>query len=196
MRVRERPWPDIARLRASDADRDRVADRLREALAEGRLTVEEHAERLDAVYAAKTYADLEPIVADLPAPESGDPLTVSHGGHPAPPVVLPSAVSAFFGAARRTGRWLVPPNGTVTACFGEVELDLCQAVLSQREVTITLSVLFGTVTVKVPPGVRVESSVGGLFGGSSLPSGGPYGVDAPVVRLAGFVMFGSLDVRR
>ena len=45
-------------MRASDADRDEVADRLREALAEGRITPEEHAERIDAVYKAKTYADL------------------------------------------------------------------------------------------------------------------------------------------
>lgn len=52
-------------MRASDSDRDRVAEQLREALAEGRLTAEEHAERLDAVYQAKTYAELAPIVEDL-----------------------------------------------------------------------------------------------------------------------------------
>ncbi|TDD63364.1 DUF1707 SHOCT-like domain-containing protein, partial [Actinomadura rubrisoli] len=54
-------------MRASDADRDQVADRLREALAEGRITPEEHAERIDVVYNAKTYADLEPVLADLPS---------------------------------------------------------------------------------------------------------------------------------
>ncbi|WP_157872195.1 DUF1707 SHOCT-like domain-containing protein, partial [Streptomyces silaceus] len=54
-------------LRASDADRDRTADILREALAEGRLTAEEHAERIDGVYRAKTMAELEPLVGDLPA---------------------------------------------------------------------------------------------------------------------------------
>ncbi|NUP44134.1 MAG: DUF1707 domain-containing protein, partial [Streptomyces sp.] len=54
-------------LRASDADRDRIADILREALAEGRLDPEEHADRIDAVYRAKTVGELDPLVRDLPA---------------------------------------------------------------------------------------------------------------------------------
>jgi hypothetical protein len=56
-----------SRLRASDADRDRAASVLNEALAEGRLTPEEHSERLDSIYAAKTQADLVPVLEDLPA---------------------------------------------------------------------------------------------------------------------------------
>ena len=55
-----------SRLRASDADRDRAASVLNEALAEGRLTAEEHSERLDSIYAAKTQADLVPLLEDLP----------------------------------------------------------------------------------------------------------------------------------
>ena len=63
--------PDRSELRASDADRDRVAARLREALAEGRLTPDEHSERLDAVYSSKTLGELAPLVRDLPeSPES------------------------------------------------------------------------------------------------------------------------------
>jgi len=53
-------------LRASDADREQVAERLRQATAEGRLTAEELEERLEAVFAARTYGDLDPHVADLP----------------------------------------------------------------------------------------------------------------------------------
>jgi hypothetical protein len=55
-------------LRASDADRDAVADLLRGAHAEGRLTVEELYERLDAALAARTIGDLAPLTADLPVP--------------------------------------------------------------------------------------------------------------------------------
>ena len=51
------PEPDPT-LRASDADRDAVAERLREAHAEGRLTVEEVGERLDATFAARTLGEL------------------------------------------------------------------------------------------------------------------------------------------
>ncbi|MBK3627994.1 DUF1707 domain-containing protein, partial [Streptomyces sp. MBT49] len=60
------PTPPSA-LRASDADRDRVADILRDALAEGRLTADEHAERVEGVLAAKTVGELEVFVRDLPA---------------------------------------------------------------------------------------------------------------------------------
>ena len=54
-------------MRASDADRDRIADILRDALAEGRLTAEEHAERVEGVLQAKTVGELQPFVRDLPA---------------------------------------------------------------------------------------------------------------------------------
>ncbi len=54
-------------LRASDTDRERVAEILRDAVAEGRLAMEEFQERLEATYAARTYGELEPITADLPA---------------------------------------------------------------------------------------------------------------------------------
>ena len=57
-----------SRLRASDADRDTAAAVVNNALAEGRLTAEEHSQRLDAIFAAKTHADLVPVLDDLPAP--------------------------------------------------------------------------------------------------------------------------------
>ncbi|MCU7723252.1 DUF1707 domain-containing protein [Actinoplanes sp. KI2] len=54
------------RMRAADADRHRVADRLRAALEEGRLDLTEYDERLQGAYAAKTYGDLDRLLADLP----------------------------------------------------------------------------------------------------------------------------------
>ncbi|WP_333744318.1 DUF1707 domain-containing protein, partial [Streptomyces ardesiacus] len=69
--------PRTSELRASDADRDRVADMLREALAEGRLTADEHAERVEGVLAAKTVGELDVFVRDLPAAHRA-------GGAPAP----------------------------------------------------------------------------------------------------------------
>jgi Domain of unknown function (DUF1707) len=61
------PMPGDARIRASDADRERAAAALREHLAAGRLTIEEFDERLDRAYAAKTLGELDEIMADLPA---------------------------------------------------------------------------------------------------------------------------------
>jgi hypothetical protein len=59
----------VTELLASDADRDRIAERLRTAAGEGRLTSEELEQRLESAFAARTGAELEPLVADLPAPQ-------------------------------------------------------------------------------------------------------------------------------
>jgi hypothetical protein len=55
-------------MRAADADRQAVADKLRVALDEGRLDLHEYDERLQQAYAAKTYGDLEALLTDLPVP--------------------------------------------------------------------------------------------------------------------------------
>lgn len=54
-------------IRASDADRERVADRLRESAGDGRITPDELAERLDAVFTARTIGELDRVMHDLPA---------------------------------------------------------------------------------------------------------------------------------
>ncbi|TQL94530.1 cell wall-active antibiotic response 4TMS protein YvqF [Actinoallomurus bryophytorum] len=186
-------------MRASDSDRDRVADQLREAMAEGRLTAEEHAERLDAVYQAKTYAELAPIVRDLPAtggvgpPESAGP--VVRDDLPPPHAGTPNIV-AVFGGAERSGRWLVEPETNVVAVFGGIELDLRQAVLSRREVTINVVAIMGGVNVTVPPGVRVANSIAAILGGASVPPEDTVDPDAPVIRLTGFALFGGVSVQR
>jgi Domain of unknown function (DUF1707) len=59
---------DQHKMRASDRDRQRVVDRLRGALEDGRLTMEEYVDRMEAAYQAATYGDLAPLCADLPAP--------------------------------------------------------------------------------------------------------------------------------
>ncbi len=67
--------PPDPRLRAGDGDRDAVAEQLREAHAEGRLTMEELDDRLGRTYAARTFADLAPLTADLPPRPFGGSIT-------------------------------------------------------------------------------------------------------------------------
>lgn len=55
-----------SRLRASDADRERIVEKLRQSAAEGRLTMEEFEQRMSAAYAAKTFGELAALTADLP----------------------------------------------------------------------------------------------------------------------------------
>src|SRR4051795_6887364 len=68
------PRPPGPELRAADADRERVAEVLRDALAEGRLDMEEFEERLEATYSARTYGELTPIPRDLPGAAGSTPL--------------------------------------------------------------------------------------------------------------------------
>ncbi|GAA2163632.1 DUF1707 SHOCT-like domain-containing protein [Actinomadura napierensis] len=199
MNLPEQPSePDSpARMRASDADRDQVADRLREALAEGRITPEEHAERIDAVYRAKTYADLEPLLADLPSEQAPLPKVRLHKDEaPLPPPASQSSnLVAVFSGVTRKGRWLVEPTTNVSCVFGGVELDFRQAVLSRGEVTVNISCLFGGVDITVPPGVRVTSSVASVFAGTELPDD-VIDPEAPLIRLTGMNIFGGINVSR
>src|SRR5215472_4113775 len=103
--------PDKGNLRASDADRERIADILRQAAGDGRLTMEELDERLDSVYAAKTYAELEPITKDLPAAGTAHPPVAAPvpagdlsrvGGEP-----TSHAAIAIMGGFSRKGAWVV-----------------------------------------------------------------------------------------
>lgn len=192
------PAADPATMRASDADRDRVADRLREALAEGRLSAEEHAERIDAVYAAKTYAELAPILHDLPMDDESLPGadTPPSGSGASAPARESGTVVAVFGGADRKGRWLVPVHTNVVTIFGGVELDFRQAVLTRREVTVNITCVFGGVDITVPPGVRVVNEGSAVFGGISISADDTVAPDAPVIRLTGFTLFGGVDVKR
>jgi hypothetical protein len=67
-------------MRAADADRQTVADKLKIALDEGRLDLHEYDERLQQAYAAKTYGDLDRLLTDLPvvAPQAAATPAVSH----------------------------------------------------------------------------------------------------------------------
>ena len=185
-----------SRLRASDADRDRAASVLNEALAEGRLTAEEHSERLDSIYAAKTQADLVPVLDDLPAPADATapvpatgtgPERSYHGG----PII------AIFGGAVRKGRWRVAPASKVVTVFGGADLDLRDAILPGREITITAVSVFGGMSITVPPEMRVVDSGVAIFGGRDVAAetAESESADSPVLRIHGACVFGGISVK-
>lgn len=185
-----------SRLRASDADRDRAASVLNEALAEGRLTAEEHSQRLDSIYAAKTHADIVPVIEDLPARSEFASPAVRPG-----PAVAPAGsarpIIAIFGGATRKGAWQVPRATTVVTVFGGADIDLRYATLPAREVTIRAFSVFGGVGITVPPEMHVIDSGFAIFGGrdvsgESAESARP---DAPVLHLTGFCLFGGIGVK-
>jgi hypothetical protein len=185
-----------SRLRASDADRDRAASVLNEALAEGRLTPDEHSERLDSIYAAKTQADLVPLLDDLPVPAGAlepvpAPGAVAERSYHGGPIV------AIFGGAVRKGRWRVPPSSTMVTVFGGAELDLRDAILPGREITIKAVSVFGGMSITVPPEMRVVDSGVAVFGGRDVAGETPESEapNAPVLRLQGACVFGGISIK-
>jgi hypothetical protein len=189
-------------LRASDADREHIAELLGRAFAEGRLSSEEHSERLEAAYAAKTLGELRPLIEDLPvefAPPSAP------AGQPAsqPSDALSrynsgEQVVAVFGETQRTGRWLVRSGLNARALFGSVELDLTEAILEQREITITANAVFGEVVIRVPDGVVLHDEGSSVFGSRKLVTspGTTFGPETPVVHIRGVALFGSVESKR
>lgn len=183
-----------AEIRASDADRDRIADILREALAEGRLEPEEHAERIDAVYRAKTRGELEPLVRDVPAcparAAAGLPSDAASG-----PSAGPENLIAVFGGAVRKGRWRPRRRTHAFAVFGGVEIDLTEAVFEQREIVIQAWAVFGAVEIRVPENVSLHGSGSGVFGGVDIAEREAPDSEAPVIRVSGFALFGGIDAK-
>jgi hypothetical protein len=192
--------PEPRNLRASDADRERVANVLREAAGDGRLTMDELDERLDAVYAAKTYAELEPITHDLPgagatyvpasAPVSaGDP--ARFGG-----VGTSSGAVAIMGGFSRKGDWTIPKDFTAFCLMGGGEIDLREARFAEREVAIHIVAIMGGCEIIVPEDATVRvTGVGimGAFDHSTAGSGTPGG---PVITVNGLAIMGGVDVKR
>lgn len=194
--------PDNRALRASDADRDQVADVLRSAAADGRLTLAELQDRLEMLFEAKTYGELEPVVADLPgtldvrrpvaAPSTSNAVSRVGGGRP----VNRSAKAIFSGVARR-GQWVVPSHYRVKAVFGGVDLDLRNARLEAHEVTIDAIAVFGGVNIVAPEDVVVLVDGIGIFGGFADQASDRQPPDgSPVVRVTGKAVFGGVNVER
>ncbi|GLF94425.1 DUF1707 SHOCT-like domain-containing protein [Streptomyces yaizuensis] len=187
------PAPAQDRLRASDADRDRIADILRDALAEGRLDAEEHSERIDAVYRAKTMGELQPLVQDLPAVRPAS----APSGRPAPagPQGPGENLIAVFSSSVRKGRWRVGARTNAFALFGSVEIDLTEALFSQRHTVINATSIFGSVEVRVPENISLRGNGNGLFGSFEVRTLESVETDAPVVTVHGYALFGSVEAR-
>jgi len=185
-----------ARLRVSDAERFQVAEVLRQAAGEGRIDLDELDERLEATFAAKTYADLVPITADLPA--AGAPVVRRPAGHV---VAGPAYTSTFamMSETRRSGPWQVGPLHAAFALMGGVVLDLRQAVFASREVTIKASALMGSVDVIVnPQTVVICDGIGfmGEYRESRARTEAQTSPESPVVRVKGLAMMGRVNVKR
>lgn len=194
--------PEHSQFRIGDADRERAAEVLREAAAQGRISLEELDERLEQAWTARTYADLEPLTADLPGHGS------ARAGSTAPAVrpggrVVPGdrqqTASAILSGLDRSGHWVVPEQFTVTILMGGATLDLRAASFAAPEVVLNINAVMGGCEVIVDLATRVVIEGNGVMGSFAAASGNPkpeLTPDSPTVRIRGTALLGSVGVYR
>jgi hypothetical protein len=176
-------------VRASDAEREQTVAVLRAHAVEGRLTLEEFAQRLDTVYEARTRPELEALTQDLPAdpPDSGLP----RGRRPK------RFTGVAFGSVERRGRWRVPRFASLAVLFGDADIDLRAAEIDGQTVTINALVLFGNADFYVPKSVDVDLGGFTIFGHRrEHGDDAPPARHAPLVRIRVYSLFGTSDVWR
>jgi hypothetical protein len=183
-------------LRISDADRDRAGEVLREAHAQGRITVDELDERLTSVYSAKTESDLVPVTRDLPAvPGPGSaavaPARGRIGGTPRFRMSL-----AILGGASRDGAWVVPPEYKAIATLGGIKLDMSDSTFAEAETVIKAYAVLGGMEITVPEDAEVEVGAVGIMGGIDHGGEGPGVPGGPRIRIVGVAVMGGIEVKR
>lgn len=191
-------------LRASDSDRERVAEVLRDALAEGRLAMEEFEERLESTYRARTYGELAPLTADLPGASGSSAPAVRPGSAGAPArwseriggAATSRGAFAMWGGFLRSGRWTAPRAFTAVVFQGGGKIDLRDARFEAAEITLRCFALMGGMEVVVPPGVQVRVTGFGLMGGFDRTEDGTGDEGAPAVKVTGFALWGGVGTKR
>jgi hypothetical protein len=177
-------------VRASDAEREAVVERLRVATVEGRLTLSELTERTEAAYTATTRGELVSITADLPA-VSGSPAA------PMRPIARDDRewVVAVMGDSKRQGRWRVEGPLAAVAVMGDVVIDLRGAEVPRGDVDITATAVMGDVKIFVPDGVDVQLSGIAVMGDKKVKvREAPAGQTAPRVVVRATAIMGDVKV--
>jgi hypothetical protein len=197
----------VGDLRASDADRERTAEMLRHAVAEGRLDIIELEERLERTFAAKTYRELALVTTDLPM---GEPPGVGDGvrrtgrgrglpavaGVPGPLTVPgPSEITAVLKDQKIAGSWLVPPRVTIRALLGKVTLDFTEAA-TPHNVVLEVAMGLAQLVLIVPDDISVEFERGTqVMVSRKNRSRGQPAPGTPRLRVRGLVVASELSAR-
>ena len=184
------PLPE---LRASHADRDRIAEQLRVAAGDGRLTMEELDERLEKALSARTGSELAVLVTDLPAVgQTGSAIEATAQAKEL------TRIEVSSGSAKRDGRWVVPRAAEVKVGSGSVKLDLTQAVLTGPILQVQATVRSGSLTIVTKPGIEVVMDSVSVSSGSAKVRQPKEAGSVPTVlrvEVSGKVNSGSITAR-
>jgi Domain of unknown function (DUF1707)/Cell wall-active antibiotics response 4TMS YvqF len=174
---------------ASDDDRDEALQALRQALVDGRITTEQHGERVSKVLVARYVSELEDLTGDIPSAERL-PAKVDHGPVPARAQRTHAVLRSVW--LRPQGD--VPDQLRSGAIGGNAEIDLRDTVIPPDGLEVKVWAYFGDVTVIVPPRVQVSLRATPVLGRveqaiASAPAGGPK------IRIRAVALFGDISVR-
>lgn len=138
------------RRRVSDLEREEVADVLRDAAGEGRLSYAELEERLETLYSSKTYGDLVELTTDLPNGPRAPGLPEVSPPYSGAMVESGPVVNVFMSETKRMGGWMVPQRQEVNAVLGDVTLDYTEAQIPFDEIHVDVKSILADVKIRVP----------------------------------------------
>jgi hypothetical protein len=164
-------------LRASHEDRDRIIEQLRVAAGDGRLTMAELDERIELASAARTYAELAVVTADLPADSSARPLVPAAPNAQAKDVVR---IDIGSGHNVRNGPWVVPKRMELKVRSGHITLDFTEAVITEPVLSIDVEIGSGHLMLVTKPGIVVDPDDISVRNGHVTVST-PWGNDVPQI---------------
>ena len=192
------------RRRVSDLEREEVADILRDAAGEGRLSYTELEDRLETLYASKTYGELVELTADLPTgprAQNVPSTTPQYGGAM---VETGPVLNVFMSESKRMGNWLVPQRQEVNAVLGDVTLDYTEAQIPFDEITIDVKSILADVKIRVPQNAIVLLDSNPILGSVSEQEAGLKAVPDPNAQptapkrfhIRGTAILGEIKIKR
>jgi len=171
-------------LPVTQPDREAAVEVLQRAAGDGRLPLQEFSGRVGTALTAETWDQLNAATTGLrAAPPVGSARTVS-------------SIVTFFGHRRQAGRWRLPGVLRARALFGDLHLDLRDAVVNGDVVDISAVTLFGNLTVDVPEGLEVEMTGVDVLGDRELRLAPvPRRPGTPLIRVRAYGLLGDVYVR-
>jgi hypothetical protein len=193
--------PPAGSIRVGHRERDAVAAVLQEAAVDGRLSMAELDERLGAALQAKTYADLDPLVADLSVELPSRTLSSGRPQVKGPPPAGysredPLRLDGGVSSEKRRGAWTVPPFIVINQGVGSVKLNCLEATPAAQLIKIQVTAGAGSVVLVLPDGWAANTDrLSKGWGSKSVKVPREPAPGKPLLVFYGSLGMGSLKVR-
>jgi hypothetical protein len=193
--------PPAASIRVGHRERDAVVAALQEAAGDGRLSMAELDDRLEAALQAKTYADLDPLVADLSVQLPSRALSSSRSQAQRPPTAGysredPLRLDGGMSSEKRAGVWTVPPFMLINQGLGSVRLNCLEATPAAQLIEIEVIGGAGSIVLVLPDGWAVDADrLSKSWGSKSVNVPREPAPGKPLLVIYGALGLGSFKVR-